>query len=225
MLQFRYRMLESTFSYLETLIQSDLILVSAFAVWLVTFLAGENGGLLSIFMAFQDYVNLSVALVFTFLGSLSADLFWYFTTTMAIGPMLDKRKKKKLQKGKKPDDKSFFLFADKHPYLLLIFIKFMVGVRLVLTVYVVAKHKIPFYKYLFCNLIANFLFVTGLYLLVWSLHESLDTLFGVDKGISTLLTTIFIVVVAGNVIFRFVQQAFLWLIKHFRGSGSYKSKL
>jgi membrane protein DedA with SNARE-associated domain len=206
-------MLEPTFLYLETLISSDVSLISAFAVWLVTFLAGENGGLLSLSLAHQGYLTLATALIFTFLGSLTADVFWYVMTATAIRPYFERWFKKRKKNDKSPDQKSFLELANKHPYLILIFIKFLVGLRLILTVYIVAKHRIPFFKYLLCNIIANVLFVGVMSLFVWTIGESLGLTAGEESSILKILSVIFIITLAGNVALRLFQKVVAKLLR------------
>jgi len=213
-------MIESALSYVEILLQSDIYLISAFAVWLVTFVIGENGALISLTFAHQGYISLFLAVVFTFLGSLSADLFWYFVTRGAIRPLIDKRLKRKKTKKKKTG-KAFFHLADKYPYHILILIKFMVGIRLILTIYIVAKHKIPLHKYLLCNIVANTLFVGVLFALVWTLGESLSALMSAENGLFGLVTTVFIVAVIGNIALRLLQGIILRLLKK-KGLVKYK---
>lgn len=209
-------MLEAIFTNLEQLISSDTSALSAFAVWFITFIGGENGGLLSIAMAFRGYIDISEALVFTFLGSLSADVFWYGVTMRTILPVFDRWSAKKKKQAKDSDGLQFFSIADKHPYLLLIFIKFMVGLRLILTIYVVAKHRIPFYRYLLCNALANTLFVLGLYILVWFFEQGTEAAMGIERGFSGLLTMILLVTVGGNILLRLLRRAVTQSLKQNR---------
>ncbi len=176
-------------------------------------MAGENGGLLSISFAHQEFIPLSIALVFTFLGSLSADLFWYFVTVTTISPYFNRWFKKPKNVKKNNDNKQFFELANKRPYLILIFIKFLVGVRLVLTIYIVAKHKIPFVKYLLCNVVANILFVGVLFTFVWTMSESLGLAGGGDNSLFRVVTIIFFITLIGNLVMRLFHKIIIKLLE------------
>lgn len=210
-------MFETIFTLVEGWLYSDISMMSAFAIWFVTFIAGENGGLLSVILAFHGYFGFFEALFFTFLGSLSADVFWYFATTKMIIPLHQKWFKKKLEKSKVSQNKSFLKAVDRHPYLFLVFIKFLVGVRLLLTIYIVIQHRISFRAYLICNVIANTLFVAGIYTLAWFFSESMEYAFQAGEHITGILTTVFVITVGGNILFHL----FRYLV--FRSLRSQKS--
>ncbi|USN88739.1 MAG: hypothetical protein H6780_04605 [Candidatus Nomurabacteria bacterium] len=204
-------MFENLFIYFETFFLTDASILTAFMVWAATISMGEIGGLLSITMALQGHLHIAVALFFTFLGSLSADVFWYGVTRFTAWSWLkDWFQKRELTKTK-PAKQSFFALADKYPYVLLLFIKFMVGMRLVLTIYVVAKHQIPFAKYLFFNVLANVLFIGTLFGFVLIFSQGMTELLDIERGATDLLISVAAVFVVGHVISRLAQYVALRL--------------
>ncbi|QQR64574.1 hypothetical protein IPH92_03360 [Candidatus Kaiserbacteria bacterium] len=205
-------MLEAILSQTEIYLQSDIALVSLFVIWLITFLTGENGALLALVLAFQGYLPIQDAILFSFLGSLSADIFWYGMTVSTIRPWIEKKFKKKFPKKVEAEQRSFFALADTHPYIVLVFIKFLVGIRLFLTVYIISKKNIPFIRYVIVNVFANILFIAGLTLLAWFFSESTEYAFKTEQTITHLFTLIVVVSIGGNIVLRFLEKVVLKII-------------
>ncbi len=205
-------MFETPITFIQALYHSDVYAVTAFASWFATFIAGENGALFSIIFALQGFIPVSDALLFSFLGSLSADLFWYGVTISTIRPWLDRRIKKKMSEGKM-EEKPLFSVADKYPYVVLVFIKFLVGIRLLLTIYIVAKRKIHFHLYLLCNVLANILFIGVLYGLVWSLNTWTDRALETSQNITHFIAAIVVVGIGVHILFRIFEHYLIGFFK------------
>lgn len=204
MVQFTH-MLEHIQTILETLVQSDLVLVSALTVWFIVFMSGENGAIFILALAFSGYIDPSLAVVFIFLGSLTADMFWYLITISTLRPWIEKRFRKSTEVQAK-SHASLFSFARAHPYTVLILIKFLVGLRLLLTIYIASRTDIPFRRYFICNVIANTLFVGTLYSLSWLISIGVGGVLDIKNNLFHLLTVLAIITIGTQVLIRLLQK-------------------
>ncbi len=195
--------MHETLTFLSSAIQSDLVVVSAVTVWFTTFLFGENSAFVIFTLSFEGYLDPFLAIVFVFLGSLSADLFWYGATVGAIRPWYERRTKKLFNKN--AENKPLIAIADRYPYVMLVLIKFLVGVRLVLTVYIVTKKRIPFGTYLLCNTLANILFVGMIFYLTHLFYTGAEQVITAERSLATFATILFAVAVVGNLLLRGVS--------------------
>ncbi len=198
-------MIEAFYTLLQTHIQSDLVLVSAFTIWLITFLSGENGAIFILAVALNHFIDLPLAIVFIFLGSLSADMFWYLVTISTLRPWIQKRFQQKTQ-TEAQSHASLFSLAKNHPYTVLILIKFLVGLRLVLTIYIASRTDIPFRRYFICNVIANILFVGALYGLSWLISMGVGGVLDVKNNLFHLITIVLVITVGTQLIIRSLQR-------------------
>lgn len=108
----------------------------ALAIILATFLLGENAALASFALSAEGYIHPIKAIIFVFIGSMLADTFWFLVTEY----ILKKHYKKYLDtKLKNSNEKMLARLVDNHFFLVIIFIKFLVGVRLFLTIYIILK--------------------------------------------------------------------------------------
>lgn len=191
-------------SFLSSLVDWMSVILSnygLFAVYLGTLLFGENGALAAFMLSAQDFVSPQGALLFAFMGSLSADVFWFFIARKLFRKSYEKRLLNK------PLDKhgTFLLrMADKHTFLFLTFIKFLVGMRLFLTVYILLKKRISFLRYLFLNIIGTILFMGVLFPVGWLLGKGVTVAFSLGKGIMSFFTLIIIIIILVNFLLRLV---------------------
>ena len=200
-------MFDTFLNFINTLLQSDLVLVSAFAVWLSTFSLGENGALVAFTLSLQGFIDPFIALFFVFLGSLSADMFWYIMTTSAIRPWYERTFKK--PKASESTAGPFLRIAEKHPYGVLIIIKFLVGIRLFLTIYILTKNRISLSAYLICNTFANILFTGAVYLLAFAFFKGAEQVLTTEHTITTIITMVLVVGIGGNLLIRLVSALVL----------------
>lgn len=125
-------------------------------VFLGTFLLGENMILAtSIVAATQPYIFPSTFAI-ELLATLSADIFWYL---MAVHVVAKTRFNNLFEKINAYTEKTPWHIASS-PVLLLLIIKFLVGVRILLLVSIVLKTKLSFIEFLFLNTLGVILFVT-----------------------------------------------------------------
>jgi membrane protein DedA with SNARE-associated domain len=199
-------MIETLYTTFITWIESDVVLLGACAAWLAAFFTGEGGGILVLAYALEGTIDTSVALVFIFLGSLSADMFWYLVTASTLRPWFEKYFKKASVKEPKKVSLPVLEYAKRHPYSVLLLIKFLVGLRLVLTIYIAARKDIPFGKYFVCNIIANILFVAALYGIALSVHATLGNTLDIKNNISHAITLVVIVVVGSQIVLRIGER-------------------
>lgn len=204
-------MFDTFIQFLNSLLQSDFVLISAFAVWLSTFSLGENGALIAFTLSLQGFIDPLLAMSFVFLGSLSADLFWFIMTTSAIRPWYERRFKK--PEATKEAAGPFLGIAEKHPYGVLVIIKFLVGIRLFLTIYILTKKHIRFGAYLICNVLANILFTGAVYLLAFSFYKGAEHVLSTEHTITTVITMLCIVGIGGNLLIRLVSNVIVKITK------------
>ncbi len=204
-------MLDTFLTFLNSLLQSDTTIISAFAVWLSTFSLGENGALIAFTLSLQGFIDPSIALCFVFLGSLSADMFWYVMTTSAIRPWYERRFG--TSKTAKEAAGPFLSLAEKHPYGVLVIIKFLVGIRLFLTIYILTKKHIRLSAYLLCNILANILFTSAVYLLAFSFYKGAEQVLTTEHTITTVITMLCIVGIGGNLLIRLISALVVKITK------------
>lgn len=187
--------------------QSSLILWGPLVVWPVVLFTGEGGAVVAFAFAAQGYINPISAAIFAFLGSFSADLFWYFATTGAIKPWFVRRTTKTPIIEEK--SRAFIGLINNHPYILLIILKFLMGIRLMLTLYILTKKHIPFKAYFLCTFLGNLLFIAVLFPIGWLLGKGLGGALILQKDISGVITLILVVGIGGQILFRIIQRLFL----------------
>lgn len=146
----------------------------ALVIVLATFLLGENAALATFALSAQGYIHPLKAIVFVFIGSMLADTFWFLITECVLKKQYKKYIDAKLKKG---DEKMLARLVDNHFFIVLIFIKFLVGVRLFLTIYIILKNKVPIHKLAILNAIGTTLFISVIFPMGW--------LFG--KGFSSMM--------------------------------------
>ncbi len=193
--------------FLGPWLQSHIILWGPIAIWVTVFLFGENGALIAFAFSAQGFISPADALIFSFLGSFSADLFWYFIIVSTFRSWYERHFKKTLRAS--DTKRSFLSLADNHPYALLILLKFLVGVRLILTFYILTKKKLPFQAYFFCILLGNILFVAVLFPIGWLLGTGAKEALLIGQGLSSILTTLVIVGITSQALLYLIRRALL----------------
>ena len=165
-------------------------------VYLSVFFLGENGVLAASMLSSQGYLLPPTVLLYAALGSLSADIFWYVITVSVLKRMYEK---KSLKKETISEQKMFLLkVAEKHTFLFLTFIKFLIGMRLFLTIYILLKKHIPFTKYLLINCIGTVLFIGVLFPLGWLLGKGVSSALSVERGVVGVVSVVVVVIIIAN---------------------------
>lgn len=195
---------------LADLMASLLVSYGHLVVYFGAFFLGENGILAAFMLSFQGYLSPQTVFIYAVLGSLSADIFWYFTTTVFLKRFYEK----KLVKQETSSEQKMFLFkiAEKHIFLFLTFIKFLVGMRLFFTIYILLKKHISFWKYLLINVIGTILFVSVLFPLGWLLGKGVSSALSLEKGIAGLLSVVIVIMILANLLprlFTFIVTKYL----------------
>lgn len=182
-------------------LQIALISYGAITIFVATFLFGENGALAGFMFAAGGYISPAAAFGYAFLGSLSADIFWYFVSSTVFRKVYERRIRNSPQTGPKM---MLTRLAEEHTFFLLTFIKFLAGMRLFLTIYIILRKRIPFSTYLFFNAIGTVFFMGVLFPVGWFLGKGFSGLFFIQKGITSLLLVMVVVIIFSQLIPRAV---------------------
>lgn len=185
--------------------QLTLVAYSAATVWLGAFLLGESGMLAAFALAAQGHLAVGTAIIWAFLGSLSADIFWY----LIIEKVIKKRDKTYFQKKSDTEIQMLLIrLADRHTFLVLTFIKFLVGMRLLLTIYIVLMKHIPFKTYLLLNTIGTVFFIAVLFPLGWFLGKGLSSALSFEHGFIGIISVVALVLILFHIAQRLIVLAF-----------------
>lgn len=134
-------------------------------IFLGTFLLGENI-IIAAFVFTATHPSLFPGtLLMTLCGTLTADIFWYLIAIHVIS----KTRLKNILKKKSSDTAlgPILRIADRHPYLLLLCIKFLAGVRLFLSLSIITRTHMSFRQFLFFDTLGAIIFITLLSTLGW----------------------------------------------------------
>lgn len=170
-----------------TWLQVVLVSYGAVAIFVATFLFGESGAIAGFILSASGQVSPVAVFACAFAGSLSADIFWYFVSSTVLRNVYERKIREASSEGSKM---ILTRLADDHTFLLLTFIKFLVGMRLFLTIYIILRKRIPFHTYLFFNSIGTLFFISVLFPVGWYLGKGISGLLFIEQGITTVLLTI-----------------------------------
>lgn len=127
------------------------------ATFVGTLVAGENAILIAlVFASGQSAQVYGGVLVISYVATLATDLFWYTVGRYGLGSI-----------GRKEaayDISESFIkrFFDRHLFLSILLIKFLVGLRVVLTFYLSTKERLTPGRYLFLDSFGIFVFLAVL---------------------------------------------------------------
>jgi len=173
----------------------------AFTVAVSVFFLGENAALAIFALAGLGFISPVEAFLWAFVGSLLSDVFWFFIAEF----VLRKHYEKRVKEAKQEESNRFFMrLIDNHFFWMLIFIKFMVGIRLILTIYIVLKNKIPFWKKVLLDSIGTFLFMGALFPVGWYLGKGNSESLSIEQGLERIITGIVLLIVISHLIMKFV---------------------
>lgn len=195
--------------------QDALELHAVATVTIGTFLLGENAALAAFALSAQGYINPVLAVLCVFIGSMLADIFWFFMTEYVIRRYYEERFEKRLVKAEQKDDEKRFIITliDKHFFWVLIFIKFLMGMRLLLTIYIVLKNRIPFHKKVILDAIGTVLFLGILFPVGWFFGKGVSSALAVEQGFISFLSIIVFIMLFGAFSHRIVM---FFLKRYFR---------
>lgn len=134
-------------------------------IFLGTFLLGENV-IIAAFVFTATHPSLfPITFLMTLCGTLAADIFWYL---IAIHVISKTRLKNVLRKKSSDTTLGPILrIADHHPYLLLLGIKFLAGIRLFLSLSIITRTRLSFRQFLFFDTLGATIFIALLSALGW----------------------------------------------------------
>lgn len=182
-------------------------LISTYGIFVLffgTFFLGENVILVAFILAAQGYIKFNHAIPIVFLGSLSADLFWYFFS----GLFLSKYQIQNFIEDRKNYlNKLIHLILKKPPLLVFTFIKFLVGIRLILTLAFIMMKKISFGSYLLLCVISNTIFISALYGIALLTNKGINVL-PFYHNVSTVLAASVCIMVLLNLLPRVIGYLF-----------------
>lgn len=177
---------------LITLIEHLFTNYGLITIILSVFFLGELAVIATFALSANGFIAPHLAMLYTFLGTILIDIFWFYVAEYVL------RKKFEEKLRKKSSDKNFaFLTSliDKHFFVILLFIKFLMGMRLILTLYIVLKTRIPFYKKIVLDSIGAVLFIAVLFPIGWSFGKGMSSLFEKSELISQILTSVTLLIV------------------------------
>lgn len=172
-----------------------------FGLFIGAFLLGENIILIAFLLSAQGYLEPSSTIIICFLGSLSADLFWYFFGNIFLP---DYKVLKFLENDKFYGNRFINLLLRQNQLVTFTFIKFLVGIRLILTLGFVLIKKVSFFRYLLLCIISNSIFIIVLYGFTFLAKKGIAVLPIYHNFNTVLLSGVFLVILI-NLIPRIVS--------------------
>jgi len=195
--------------FISGMIQVLEILLSdygAVTVAISVFFLGENAALAIFALAGLGLIDPVTAFMWAFVGSLLSDVFWFFIAEF----VLRKHYEKRVKEAKQEESSKFLMrLIDKHFFWMLIFIKFLAGIRLILTIYIVLKNKIPFWKKILLDSIGTLLFMGALFPLGWYLGKGNSQSLSIEQGLGRIITGIVLIIIVSHLIIKLIP----WIVQ------------
>lgn len=136
-------------------------------LFLGAFFFGETVILTAIFLAFRGAWSLEEVFWYSFFGTIISDSIWFFFGTQ-ISRFFDFLAKKFFYREQAPDTSRFVAVLDrvagKRPYLVLLFVKFLYGTR-ILTILYLARRRMSFFRFSVFNVGGTVVWLVTLLLL------------------------------------------------------------
>jgi membrane protein DedA with SNARE-associated domain len=189
-------------------IQSLLTHCGVLIVIVGVFLLGENAALAAFALSAKGFIDPVTAFICAFIGSLASDIFWFFITKYVLRKHYEKRLEKESHKRK---NRLLIHLAEKHFFWTLIFIKFLIGMRLILTLYIVLKNKIPFSQKVVLDSIGTVLFMSALFPVGWYLGKGVSKVLATEQNILYALTAVVGVIIA----LHLIPELILYIMRRF----------
>jgi len=189
--------------------QSALLLYGAIVVLIGVFLLGENAAIAAFALVSKGYIDIEIAIFYAFLGFIGADLFWYFVSKKILQKRYEKYFLKHTSLNK--TQKLLLRLVDKYILLVLLFIKFLAGTRLLLIFYIVIKKHIPLRVYMFFDMISTAIFISVLFLIGWSLGKGISSALSIERTIVTIMSIIALVIVFYYVLPKIITMIVIYI--------------
>lgn len=181
-------------------------LFGAIGAWIAVFSFGENGAVAVFALASQDLMAPVPTFLWAALGSFSADVFWYGVAKIRFRRARDLPISEK--KHPLPMD-VVDRFLKTHPFTTMICIKFLMGMRIFLTLYISHKSFFTFRRYLFLNALGTLVFMGVLFPIGWLLGKGIIT---TDSPLHTI-TSLFTLIIVIMIFSRIFPHAIRWFLK------------
>lgn len=155
---------------------------------------GENAALAIFALAAKGYIDPVTAFIWACIGSLASDIFWFFVTEHIL-----RKRFGKYFETKEKTSRLFMHLTENYFFWTLIFIKFLAGIRLMLTIYIVIKNRIPFSTKVILDAIGTVIFMSVLFPIGWYLGKGVSSALSIQQNITYVVS-----VVVGVLIFTVV---------------------
>ncbi len=176
--------------------------LTVYGIFIASFFLGENVTIPAFVLANQGYVSIWVVLVATYLASLCADIFWYGICYFFF-------KKFDLEKWYNKthisNQRIYKFILEKHTFVSITFIKFLVGLRLILTLALILIKKFSFKKFVLFSALSNIVLIAGLSILGLLISHGLNLL-PIYRGVSSIVTIVIISLLIVNILPLFLKS-------------------
>ncbi len=179
--------------------------LSILEIFVSSFFLGEYATIPLFILGIKGYADLKTIAITIYLASLSADLFWYI---IARTFLKNYDINKWYEKANISNQKMFKFILDNNILFSITFIKFLIGLRLILTLSLILIKKLSFKEFLGFSILSNIFLIIGLYLIGLSVSHGLN-LIPVYKGISGVISLIIITLVVVNIIQYLLKLYFI----------------
>jgi membrane protein DedA with SNARE-associated domain len=201
-------MLENLSAAFTLWIQSDIYIFKVYVAFLASFFTGEGGGVLVLTYAFDQLLDLPTAFIAVFLGFLCADIFWFIVVKLSIRTRLFRNHFSTKLHALPPLRIFIFEYAKKHPYTILLFSKFIAGLRLILMIYIVSQPQTRWWKYLIFNILGDLFFTIVLLGIAKGIHVSSTPYLDIQSNISHIILLFIVIGVVSQILVQSGRYAF-----------------
>ncbi len=161
------------------------------ATFVGTLIIGENAILVAlVFASGQSSLIYGEVLLTSYVATLSADLFWYSIGRYGLTSISRKASPENI-----PESALKRIF-DEHLFASLLLIKFLVGLRVVLTFYLSMKERLTLGRYLFLDSFGIFIFLAVLAGVAWLVNAGTGDAFETYQTIIRLVTVLAVMMIA-----------------------------
>lgn len=161
------------------------------ATFVGTLIAGENAILVAlVFASGQPSLVYGGVLVTAYIATLLADIFWYMVGRYGLTSIGRKFSVEDIS------DSAIKRLFDQHWFLSLLLIKFLVGLRVVLTFYLATKRQLTIGRYIFLDSFGTFLFLAVLAGVAWWVNTGTGDAFETYQTIIRLVTVLVVMMIA-----------------------------
>lgn len=195
----------STFDVQGALMLSSLGDMSFLAVFLAVFFFGETAIIIALILSQQGVFDLSYVFVSAVLGQLCADAFWFLVGRYFPQRFLPDRVRDMVMH---PVRNALTLITKDRIFLSIFFLKFFIGVRLAIVLYL-AHYPITFVRFFIYNVLGTLLYMiilSAIGVLFGSMLKSVLPAFHLVTSVVSGIVLILLISFAAKRIFMRVQE-------------------